>query len=159
MIYTDRRKDNALLRPFKKHPNIIINRDALIVIAITSLTKKKLIDNYEDVHQEVSDHLYSRTLHPLDLTVEGKKYLLRRYTGKYGGCKLFDAAPPKPQKIGKSKGMSIDEMKQAITNLVVDVNPNDLDEDENGQLIIYTGIYRHRYGSYHLQEASLEYDI
>lgn len=45
--------------------------------------------------------------------------------------------------------MTPQEVMDTIAGAMSDSHPGDLDTDNNGQLVIYTGIYRWKDGSYH----------
>jgi hypothetical protein len=45
--------------------------------------------------------------------------------------------------------MKTDDVIDDITNMVSNRHPNDMETDNDGQLIVYTGIYRWNDGTYH----------
>jgi hypothetical protein len=49
----------------------------------------------------------------------------------------------------KYPAMTPKEVIETIIAGVSDSHPGDLETDNDGQLLVYTGIYRHKDGSYH----------
>ena len=71
------------------------------------------------------------------------------------GIAFVKVAPARNNSWGQMATLTPEEVIEKIVERVSDSHPGDLETDLHGQLLVYTGIFRHSDGTYHNEEEDI----